>query len=62
MTSNIDARRFDARKLKKLIEEDRKRDVFKAISKICSVYESDKINDAEWVKEQLMKAAPTPKN
>ena len=49
-------------RLKKLIEEDRKKDVFKTISKICSVYESDKINDAEWVKEQLLKAAPGPKN
>ena len=32
MTSNIDARRRDARKLKKLIEEDRKKDVFEIIS------------------------------
>ena len=28
MTSNIDTRRLDARRLKKLIEEDRKKDVF----------------------------------
>ena len=32
MISNVDARRRDARKLKKLIEEDRKKDVFEIIS------------------------------
>ena len=59
MTNNVDARRRDAHKLKKLIEEDRKKDVFEIISDICK---SDKKNDVEWVKEQLMKATPTPKN
>jgi len=51
----------DARKLKKLIEEDRKKDVFEFGGYIC---ENGKIydNNAEWVKEQLLKAAPTPKN
>ena len=51
----------DARKLKKLIEEDRKKDVFEFGGYIC---ENGKIydNDAEWVKEHLMKAVPTPKN
>ena len=47
-------------KLKKLIEEDRKKNVFEFGGYIS--LESDKINDAEWVKEQLLKAAPTPKN
>jgi hypothetical protein len=61
MTSNIDTRRLDARRLKKLIEEDRKKDVFEFGGYIC---ENGKIydNNAEWVKEQLLKAAPTPKN
>ena len=40
-------------KYKKLIEEDRKKDVFSIISEICY---SDKINDAEWVKDCLTKA------
>ena len=40
---------------KKLIEEDRKKDVFETITEICK---SDKINDVEWVKKQLLKSAP----
>ena len=61
MTNNVDTRKLDARRLKKLIEEDRKKDVFEFGGYIC---ENGKIydNDAEWVKEHLMKAAPTPKN
>ena len=60
MNSNVDTRRRDAHKLKKLIEEDRKKNVFEFGGYIS--LESDKKNDAEWVKEQLLKAAPTPKN
>ena len=46
-------------RLKKLIEEDRKKNVFKTISEICK---SEPQYDAEWLKEQLLKIAPTPKN
>ena len=35
--------------------DDQKKNVFELISEIC---ESDKINDAEWVKKQLLKTAP----
>ena len=42
-------------KFKKLIEEDRKKDVFSIISEICY---SDKINDAEWVKKRLTEEFP----
>ena len=61
MTNNVDTRKLDARRLKKLIEEDRKKDVFEFGGYIC---ENGKIydNNAEWVKEHLMKAVPTPKN
>ena len=38
--------------------DDQKKNVFELISEIC---ESDKINDAEWVKKQLLKTAPPPK-
>ena len=48
-----------AARFKKLIEEDRKKDVFDIISEICY---SDKINDAEWVKKRLLEKGPTPKN
>ena len=48
-----------AARFKKLIEEDRKKDVYSIISEICY---SDKINDAEWVKKRLLEKGPTPKN
>ena len=42
-------------KFKKLIEEDRKKDVYSIISEICY---SDKINDAEWVKKRFTEEFP----
>ena len=42
-------------KFKKLIEEDRKKNVYNIISEICY---SDKINDAEWVKKRLTEEFP----
>ena len=44
-----------AARFKKLIEEDRKKDVYSIISEICY---SDKINDAEWVKKRLTEESP----
>ena len=44
-----------AARFKKLIEEDRKKDVYSIISEICY---SDKINDAEWVKKRLTEEPP----
>ena len=44
---------------KKLIEEDRKKDVFETITEICKS-DKDKLNDIEWVKEQLMKSSGYP--
>tara|TARA_B100000749_G_scaffold245162_1_gene207439 strand:- start:358 stop:531 length:174 start_codon:yes stop_codon:yes gene_type:complete len=53
MTNNVDTRKLDARRLKKLIEEDRKKDVFEIGTDICE--------DAEWVKKYYS-PSPTPKN
>ena len=47
--------REHAARFKKLIEEDRKKDVFDIVSEICY---SDKINDAEWVKKRLTEEPP----
>ena len=44
-----------AARFKKLIEEDRKKDVYSIIPEICY---SDKINDAEWVKKRLTEEPP----